>query len=134
TWNSNGPRSGITRRMSFGVPKPRRLSPNLSPAEVDRFRDREPRGFNKEDNSTAAEISQVRARTEATGCDRSSGESAIETAGRSLLPGLYHRSVLRPAGARSARMWCAPVMRWWARLKISRDAGNSRRHHAVVPR
>src|SRR5215472_5274457 len=45
--------------------------------------------------------STVRARTEATGCGRSSGESAIETARHSLLSGLYRRSVLHPAEARS---------------------------------
>lgn len=49
--------------------------------------------------------SRVRARTEATGCGRSSGESAIEIARRSLLPGLYRRSVLPPAGRGLAHMW-----------------------------
>jgi len=39
TSNSNGARSGITRRMSSEGPRRRRRSPNSSPAEVDLFRE-----------------------------------------------------------------------------------------------
>ena len=42
TSNSNGPRSGITRRMSSEAPRRRRPSPNSSPAEADLFRDQLP--------------------------------------------------------------------------------------------
>jgi hypothetical protein len=72
--------------------------------------------------------STVRAGTETTGCGRSSGESPIETAHRSLLPGLYRRSVPRPAGARSGPHVVRAGYEVVGAFKDLGRPGDSRRH------